>query len=99
MEADGLWKAAPMNPARLPTALGKRFAFPTAPTAPAAEKKRRSRDKTAPSHPALAVAKVFRCPRSKVLPISQVAHPEPDEGSLFGRRSRGSEAIAFADAR
>ena len=28
MEADGLWKAS------LPTALGKRFAFPTAPTAP-----------------------------------------------------------------
>ena len=34
MEADVLWKAA-MKP-RLPTELGKRFAFPTSPTAPAA---------------------------------------------------------------
>jgi hypothetical protein len=29
-----------MKPARLPTALGKRYAFPTAPTAPAAGKER-----------------------------------------------------------
>jgi hypothetical protein len=36
MEADVVWKAA-MKP-RLPTPLGKRFAFPTAPTAPAAGK-------------------------------------------------------------
>ncbi|MHB0972457.1 MAG: MliC family protein [Thermoanaerobaculia bacterium] len=37
MEADVLWKAA-MKP-RLPTGLGKRFAFPTAPTAPASDER------------------------------------------------------------
>ena len=38
MEAAVLWKAA-MKP-RLPTGLGKRFAFPTAPTAPATIKEK-----------------------------------------------------------
>jgi len=38
MEADVLWKAA-LRSARLPTGLGKRFAFPTAPTAPASDER------------------------------------------------------------
>ncbi len=43
MEAAVLWKAA-MKP-RLPTGLGKRCAFPTAPTAPAAGEKQARRTK------------------------------------------------------
>ena len=46
MEAAVPWKAALRN-ARLPTGLGKRFAFPTSPTAPAGDtKERRSRRET-----------------------------------------------------
>jgi len=41
MEAAVVWKAA-MKP-RLPTRLGKRYAFPTAPTAPAAREKQARR--------------------------------------------------------
>jgi len=46
MEAAVLWKAA-MRP-RLPTGLGKRYAFPTAPTAPAAGKNRRGEQPETP---------------------------------------------------
>ena len=46
MEAAVPWKAALRN-ARLPTGLGKRFAFPTSPTAPAGDtKEKRSRRET-----------------------------------------------------
>ena len=46
METAVVWKAA-MNP-RLPTPLGKRFAFPTAPTAPATSEKRRGEPQETP---------------------------------------------------
>ena len=42
MEAAVLWKAGRSERARLPTGLGKRFAFPTAPTAPASDEKERN---------------------------------------------------------
>jgi len=42
MEAAVLWKAA-MRP-RLPTGLGKRYAFPTAPTAPASDRETQTKD-------------------------------------------------------
>jgi len=45
MEADVLWKAA----SHLPTGLGKRFAFPTSPTAPASDEKREEEKQETPA--------------------------------------------------
>lgn len=54
MEADVLRKAA-MKP-RLPTGLGKRFAFPTAPTAPASDPKQSSEAVEAGSAPLIPIS-------------------------------------------
>ena len=84
MEADGLWKAAPRSRRAFPQPLenaGKtRRRFPHLPQplllAERIDQNRQTTDHTYPRH-------CYRCFRSNLLPMFQVAPPKADEGEPF----------------
>jgi hypothetical protein len=94
MEADVVWKAA-IKP-RLPTPLGKRFAFPTAPTAPAtgeSQARRTERDSEANLQNLTYTTASLR----RLRMTRGVCHPERSRGIPSARAravrfSRGSRA-------